>query len=135
MKVVAVSANAAEQDRERCRQMGFNGFLAKPLDEQELFDILADQLPLTWGQPIEAETSATSSPADPPMVVPPLPDLQILYELAMFGSLERIEEKAAQLDELDDKYLPFTNRLRRYTRKFDDERIIELIKAAMEQAP
>lgn len=135
MKVVAVSANAAEQDRERCRQMGFNGFLAKPLDEQELFDILADQLPLTWGQPIEAETSTTSSPADPPMVVPPLPDLQILYELAMFGSMERIEEKAAQLDELDDKYLPFTNRLRSYTRKFDDERIIELIKAAMEQAP
>jgi CheY-like chemotaxis protein len=129
---VAVSANAAKQNRERCQTAGFNGFLAKPLDIHELFDTLAAQLNLTWVQAAETQPVATP-PADDRMIVPPHSELQILYEMAMFGSMERIEEKAAQLDAIDSKYIPFTNQLRQYTQKFNDEKIIELIKKAMEQ--
>jgi len=40
LPILAMTARAMAEDRERCREAGMDGFVAKPLDQQELFDLL-----------------------------------------------------------------------------------------------
>jgi two-component system sensor histidine kinase/response regulator len=46
MPIVAMTANAMEQDRRRCQEAGMDDFLVKPIDPQQLWDIL-----LRWVRP------------------------------------------------------------------------------------
>lgn len=42
--VIALTANVSEQDRQRCANAGMGGFVGKPIDVTELFDVLAQVL-------------------------------------------------------------------------------------------
>lgn len=39
--IVAVTANATDRQREACAAAGFDGFIAKPVDQLELLDVVA----------------------------------------------------------------------------------------------
>src|SRR5262249_56075301 len=56
--IIALTANAFDEDRETCLLAGMDGFLTKPLDRERLTAALA---------------SATVSPPLPPRAPPPLP--------------------------------------------------------------
>ena len=47
--IVAMTANAMEQDRQRCLEAGMNDFLAKPLDPERLFEVLRQWIPAAGG--------------------------------------------------------------------------------------
>jgi two-component system, sensor histidine kinase and response regulator len=49
LPIVAMTANAMEQDRRKCKESGMNDFLVKPIDPQEMFAIL-----LRWGRQLRA---------------------------------------------------------------------------------
>ncbi|MCP4350208.1 MAG: hypothetical protein GY795_32425 [Desulfobacterales bacterium] len=66
------------------------------------------------------------------IIPPPLAELEALYKLAMFGDLERVQEKAGHLEDMDAKYAPFAHKLRGYAEEFEDEPILELLKRFME---
>jgi two-component system sensor histidine kinase/response regulator len=63
MPVVAMTANAMEQDRRKCMDAGMNDFLVKPIDPEEMWDIL-----LRWIRPrrIEAPAQPVAAPATAP---------------------------------------------------------------------
>ncbi|HEV8692301.1 MAG TPA: ATP-binding protein, partial [Ideonella sp.] len=48
LPIVAVSANASQEDRRRCLHQGANAFLAKPVDREQLIAVLSEQLDLHW---------------------------------------------------------------------------------------
>jgi signal transduction histidine kinase/CheY-like chemotaxis protein len=66
LPVIALTANAAPEDRQRFLAAGANGFLAKPIDENALHAEIARQLEalLAQGRPLVGERRAT--PAAPP---------------------------------------------------------------------
>jgi len=67
LPIVAMTANAMEQDRRKCMQAGMNDFLVKPIDPQEMTTILA-----RWVRPRRAQAKAAAAPlALRPM--PPVP--------------------------------------------------------------
>ena len=58
LPIIAVTANVMPQDRQRCMAAGMNDFLAKPIEPQQLWDVLGK-----WIQPCAAlEHPATSRP-------------------------------------------------------------------------
>ncbi|KHK03707.1 response regulator [Desulfovibrio sp. TomC] len=45
LPIVAMTANAMQQDRDKCRAVGMNEFLAKPIDPEELLETVASLIP------------------------------------------------------------------------------------------
>ena len=50
-KIVAVTANVTDRQREACRTAGFDGFLAKPLDMQDLLATVGEFMRLQQCSP------------------------------------------------------------------------------------
>jgi two-component system sensor histidine kinase/response regulator len=63
LPIVAMTANAMEQDRRKCLESGMNDFLTKPIDPQEMWTIL-----LRW---IRRRPRAVAAPASAPSGTPP----------------------------------------------------------------
>jgi two-component system sensor histidine kinase/response regulator len=59
LPILAMTANAMQQDREKCANAGMNDHIAKPIDPDELFNKL-----LKWIRPINMSNSTEKPPHD-----------------------------------------------------------------------
>jgi signal transduction histidine kinase/CheY-like chemotaxis protein len=127
--IIANSASVFEADQEKSRVIGCDEFLAKPIEETQLLNILANRLKLEWiYQTVEEETMPENSVAEnAPLVPPPLENLEALYELAMMGKMLKVREQAAQIEALDEKYIPFARQIEKLAKDFDEEQIVALV--------
>jgi CheY-like chemotaxis protein len=127
--ILAVSASVLEVDRDHSQQIGCNGFLSKPIEAEQLYDLLRYYLKLEWlyeAEPpagVAPETAALSISAEDGMIPPPAAELEKLYELAHFGSMERIQQRALYLESLNATYRPFARHLYKLAEEFEDEKI------------
>jgi signal transduction histidine kinase/streptogramin lyase/DNA-binding NarL/FixJ family response regulator len=133
--IIAVSASAHDMDREESRRVGCDDFLPKPVEAEDVFAVLKDQLGLEWvfdepAQAAEAEPPSATLSTDE--LLPPPPDeLEALYELARFGNMERIHERARHLEKLSEQYRPFAQKIHQLADEFNDAEIQNLLKQSM----
>jgi len=118
LPIIAISANVFEADKQKSLQAGCNAFLPKPIEEQQLFNVLVEYLNLDWvyeeEQVIEKET----------LIPPPAKELEQLYELAMMGDMREIKEYVMKLDE---EYAVFARKVTELAGGYEDELILSLV--------
>lgn len=127
--IIAVSASVMDMDQHKIQQAGWDAFLAKPVDGQQLLTLLAQYLHLEWivSEDLQGSQPANSQPGAPSMVIPPTEELEVLYELAMLGSMRRIRDRADYLEELDPQYIPFAQKLKDLVQGFQEKALLALI--------
>ncbi|MBP0020494.1 MAG: response regulator [Cyanobacteria bacterium SBLK] len=129
--IIAISASVLDMDRKRSRIAGCNDFLSKPVEEEKLLALVAEYLHLEWLYENIPKSSTIKeekySQTTGDFIIPPAEEIEVLYELAMIGSMKKIRDRAAYLEMLNDKYLPFADRLKDLAHGFQEEEIVALI--------
>ena len=130
--IIAISASVLDMEREKSRRLGYDSFLPKPVEAEKLLALLQEHLQLEWiyeeGEEFRSsELVATKAAATQILIVPPLEEMEILYELAMLGSMKKIRERAIYLQELDEQYAPLAAKLQDLAQGFQEKAIVNLI--------
>jgi signal transduction histidine kinase/DNA-binding NarL/FixJ family response regulator len=134
LRIIAVSANAASSDGERCMAAGANAFIAKPIDRKRLLEQVEAQLGLHWIVDERVSTVPPLEPSDEPLVTPPLAELEVLHRLAMSGNMRRIREEAAQLAAREPRCQRFAERLQALAGAYQTKAILNLVKEQLARA-
>ena len=128
--IIAVSAGATPEDRERSLEAGADAFLTKPVEHEELVREIARYLGLTLigGE----ERGGEGSGGDPQqeadvLLPPPAAEIGVLHALAMAGNIRAIKIQAEHLVALDTRYRPFAEALLRLAQVYNAQGIQDLI--------
>ena len=124
LPIIAISANVFEADKQKSLQAGCNAFLPKPIEEQQLFNVLVEHLNLDWVY----EQEEVIEKVEETLIPPSAEDLEKLYELAMMGDMREIKEFAKNLDE---EYGAFARKVIELANGFEDEVILSLVEEYM----
>ncbi len=134
--VIAVSASVFDFDRRKSIEEGCNDFLPKPIRADDLLEKLRVHLGLEWicdsetaERSLEPDTQRKSATGE--MVAPPPEELEALFDLAMMGDLRGIAERTAQLEQVDEQWLPFASHLRQLAKEFEERKILDFVKHYM----
>ncbi len=143
--LIAVSASALEDDQKNSLKVGCNDFLAKPINVEKLLTMLQTYLQLEWIYEDEQDRQGdkeTRRQEDngclkdktqntvPP--VPPPEEMATLFDLAMSGHIPGIRKRALEIEQMDPKYKPFTDKLQQMAKAYEEDEILDLIKQYME---
>lgn len=130
--IVAASASVFNEDRQKCLELGYSDFIAKPIQALELLDKIKSYLNLWWiYEPVSTEeklTEAVSLAASPQeMVVPPKEELLGLYQAAESCYVEDVELEITRLQQLQPEYSSFVARVVELSEDFEYQAIVKLI--------
>jgi signal transduction histidine kinase/CheY-like chemotaxis protein len=131
LKVIVSSASVTQLDRQMSLEAGGDDFLPKPVQADELFNLLAKHLQLTW---IYEDSAFVTTPTQIPetiftteLLLPSQEDLQILLELAQEGRLKKLTQVAQQIGQNSDDYQPFVQQVLQLAKGFQIEQIEQLL--------
>ena len=135
MTIIAISANAFEQQMLESKLAECDAFLAKPIDVDRLLSLLQVHADLTWLSDEDSERTYDrldqSSGAEKTLVLPESDDLAVLIDLAMKGELPGLMKAADKLADEDSSYRPFADHLRPLVDDFDEEGVWSLLNDAL----
>ncbi len=130
--IIAISASVLDMDSQSSQILNFEAFLSKPIEEQKLFALLQEYLQLEWIYEDVAPSATsnlvkTKTAANQALIAPPTEEMEILYELAMLGSMKKIKERAIYLAELNEEYVPLADKLQDLAQNFQEKAIVHLL--------
>ncbi|AOW99565.1 hypothetical protein BJP34_08955 [Moorena producens PAL-8-15-08-1] len=133
--IIAVSASVLDMDQNKSKRVGCQAFLSKPIDQNQLFALLGQYLPIEWVyEPIDdmgLSKNGTISGQTAAIIPPPPEEIEVLYELAMLGSMRKIRDRAMFIEHLHEDYRPFANKLKDLADGFQEQAILSLVESYM----
>ncbi|MEL6927361.1 MAG: chemotaxis protein CheB [Cyanobacteria bacterium J06600_6] len=139
LPVIIVSASTLNTDESNSYKVGASEFLPKPLDFQQLLQVIERQLSLSWttkdGSQKSLLTKQTSSEklAATPLV---LPDLEVLTKLQTLINQGDIRGTINYLESLTDRldWLPFINKIKQLAESCQLKKLKQLINGQLTTA-
>jgi signal transduction histidine kinase/FixJ family two-component response regulator len=129
---VVSSASVFERDRQRSLDEGGTDFLPKPVRAEELSDMLAEHLKLTWIEE-ESSFSAVQPKTNLTMIIPPLSELTILLDYAKKGQIKGLQAELDKLAQMDKTYQPFVDYLSQAAKGFNIQKIRQFLQESIQE--
>ncbi|HZH38600.1 MAG TPA: ATP-binding protein, partial [Bacillales bacterium] len=134
--LIASSASVFEFDRQNSQEAGCNEFLSKPLQVEELLEVLKKYLQIEWiyDQPADLANAQPEGFTDllnvqsGELVIPPSTELVALFNAARIGDIEVVEQEADRLKQIDGNYLPFANKILQFAKNFEEKELLAFVK-------
>lgn len=131
--IIVTSASVFEADKSQSLQAGCDDFIPKPVQVEILFEKLEKHLQIKWNYEKEIATFNSVSLPAPSLAAPPQPEIEVLYDLAMKGHIQGIIKRAANIEQIDPRFVPFANKLRELSKGFQEKALKEFINQYREQ--
>ncbi|KAM3100573.1 ATP-binding protein [Phormidesmis sp. 146-35] len=135
LKVIISSANVFESDQKISLAAGAVEFLPKPIQADQLLEMLQTHLNLEWiyeqvNEPDKSEAIAASSEIVPPSIE----QLNQLHHLAMSGRLKTLKEQLEKLETSDMQYVAFVRLMVKLIEDFQVEKVQKFIEQFLSSA-
>lgn len=126
--IIVSSASVFSSAKNKSLDCGANAFLPKPIQVNELLLLLQKHLEISWiyqdscyikPNVIQSVPSNLGSS----LVPPPDEELVILYDLVMRGNLKAVTKKVEELKKLDEKYIPFAEKVGELASNFQEKQL------------
>ncbi|GJD17994.1 hypothetical protein RIVM261_029500 [Rivularia sp. IAM M-261] len=127
--IIIASPNVYEIDRQRTLNAGADGFLTRPVQPEELYNMLTKHLKINWtyaAPPVESSSEAVTVFTSA-MVIPPVSDLTLLLEYARKGQIKGIKQELDKIARMDEKYHIFVRQLNKYAKNLNIQKIRNFI--------
>jgi PAS domain S-box-containing protein len=126
LPVIAISASAGHDERQRQLDAGFDDSLPKPIHLDLLLNTLGRLLGLEWRRQAPPQC-ARDEDEGAPLVLPPPAEMAILHHLVQLGNMRNIVERADYLIQLDHRYRPFARQLRQLAQRYQSQALLQLV--------
>lgn len=123
--VIVSSASVFDIDRQKSLAAGSDDFLAKPVQAEELYQMLAKHLQLEWIYQAAVTDQVASDFEE--MILPPAEELLTLADCAKKGHMRGIWKEIDRFTQMDVKYQPFVKQLRQLAQEFKTKEILQLL--------
>ena len=128
--IIAASASTVAIDKLQNTDADVNAILYKPIEHNKLFDLLAEHCGLVWlYEDTLKDNHQQELGLDEDVIPPPPEEIAILFDLAMKGEIRGLQRRTDHIEQLDDRYKPFTQKLRQFIDAYDEDKILMLINA------
>jgi len=129
LPIIPVSASVGEEEVRRCRELGCDDFLIKPVDYGRLLDGLQRYLALEWIIEAASDVELPEDVQENPTSLSPLPPEEAAQfaDLARRGDLHNLMQAAEHLVTVHPGYRFFLDRLRKLCQGFRVRQIRQLI--------
>jgi signal transduction histidine kinase/DNA-binding NarL/FixJ family response regulator len=136
-KIIGTSATVTDSDYKETFVAACDAFVSKPMRIDLLLEKIRELLGIEW-ETAPAEIDGVDGAdglkggrsfanSDEPLVVPAAEDIEVLYELAMMGDMQKIENWANKLEAGDQKYRCFAWKLCELAGGFKTKAILALV--------
>lgn len=137
--IIIVSASTSEHEHTASLDAGANAFLAKPIEQARLLQLMHDWLGLAWVYEPPSGQGGLDSRVEneQALVAPPTEEMETLYQLAMVGNMRDLRRQAEHLAALNPQYRPFADKLDVLAKNYQSKAILALVKKYIhaERAP
>lgn len=130
--IIAMSASAYVNDRERSLAAGSQAFLSKPLDLDTLLTMLQQWLALTWRYADQPVIEEDRPPAE--FLLPPHAMLTELAELTRIGDIEELRRRLDALLASDKRFTAFVTPLQELAQQFCIRDVQQRLEAYLHQS-
>ncbi|WP_177428707.1 hybrid sensor histidine kinase/response regulator [Candidatus Venteria ishoeyi] len=116
LPIIAISASVYAENRQHCLDAGANTFLAKPLDIDDLLDVMAKHLDLVW---IYQKRQKQGRNIPLAIVIPPSDVVSLLLKKIELGDIEGIAVQLTDIKNMSTDYQNFVTKSRQLLDDFD----------------
>ncbi len=124
--IIATSASIYADDHKQSLQAGADAFLPKPVDANNLLELLGELLEIPWRSiaDVELEIKTATSNA---LELPAQEVIADLLNLATIGDIETLREKLINLQNENDRVKSFVKQIQELAQGFQQEKIIQVL--------